>query len=344
MREKKPVTSSDVARLAGVSRSTVSLVLNRSSKLQPAKATAERVLKAAAELGYAPNSAGRMLVNGATDTIGLIVPSEETFRHDAFMPQFLHGVSTVAGQLGFHVLVETIDPERSANPYQRLIQARRIDGLIVLAPRADNKDLANVMSSDFPVVIGGDPLGPKDYAVTANLGDAIREIVQSLIDLGHKNFGYIPFSGGEFLAHSERLKALHEALADAGLTLTDSQIEAGNFSARSGRDAFEKLIQRHPETTALFCGNDTIALGAMNAIRAHGLQMPSDISVVGMDDLPFAKFLEPALTTVGLDAYRHGQEAAKLMIDLISGSEPAQRVKVLEATPIYRTSCAAPRA
>lgn len=316
------VTSFDVARRAGVSRSTVSMVLSGSQAVSLSPETRARVLEAATALGYRPNSAARMLVRGDTETIGLVLSDPAILPVDGFVPQLMHGIAAVNRAHGYHVLLEAVDRSRPGNPYESLVEARRIDGMILLNPRSDDAALADLVERDFPLVLIGSIRHPKEYSVNFSTWEGIDAAVDHLVGFGHRRFAAIPFSPPGFVATEIRLAALARALARHGLSLESSAVEHADFSAASGAAALGRLLLRRPDVTALMAGNDTIALGVLGEAYRRGLRVPADLSVIGFDDLPFSSELAPALSTVAVDAVGQGEAAARLLIERLAGKMP----------------------
>lgn len=332
------VTSFDVARAAGVSRTTVSMVLSGSRTVALSEETRARVLKVAAELGYMPNSAARMLVRGNTETIGLILSDPSILPVDGFVPLLMQGIGEVNRAHGYHVLLEGLDRSRPGNPYERLVTARRIDGMIVLNPRSDDADLADLVGGGFPVVLVGSIRHPQEQAVNFATAEGIDAAVDHLVGQGHRRFGTIPFSPPGFIATEIRLTALRRALARHGKSLDDTAVEHAAFSAESGAAALSRLIDRRPDLTALFAGNDMIALGILGEAHRRQWSVPDHLSLVGFDDLPFAAHLAPSLSTIAVDAVAQGRTAAELLIARLTGASADQLSRRLPARFIARSS------
>lgn len=323
------VTSHDVARHAGVSRATVSMVLSRSDAGSFSDETRAKVLKAASELGYQPNSAARMLVRGDTETIGLVISDPSILRSDAFVPQLLYGVSQVNREHGYRVLLEGLEARSGHDTYASLVEARRIDGLIVLNPRTDDPGLKALIERDYPVVLAGTVHHPQEYSVNFSAAEGMIEAAAHLVGLGHRRIGMVTFSPRGLVGTDERIVVLREALASHGIALSDADIEAGDFSAESGDAATRALLSRRPDLTAIFAGNDTIAIGVIAAARAIGRAVPDDLSIIGFDNLPFAPYLMPALTTIHIDPVLQGGLAASLLIKRLRGEAiPDRRVSM----------------
>ena len=333
------VTSHDVARRAGVSRTTVSIVLNQSTNVVLSAETRERVMRAAAELGYRPNSAARMLVKGNTETIGLVISRPEILPHDGFIPQLLLGISRVNQQHGFRVLVEGLDVDDAPRTYQSLVEERRIDGLIVLNPRTDDPDLRGLVDRDFPLVLIGSIRHQQEYSVNFSTQSGMDKAVTHLIGLGHRRIGAVTFSPQGLVATDIRLSSLSKALSRHNVVLNTQDVEYGNFSAESGYQAAKQLLLNRPDLTAIVAGNDTIAVGVMSAARELGRNIPEDLSVIGFDDLPIAAYLNPALTTIRVDAVAQGAAAAGLLIRKLKGEMIDNRRLQVETKFIERGSC-----
>ena len=313
------VTSHDVARRAGVSRATVSLVLNRSESVVLSKETRERVMQAAAELGYKPNSAGRMLVSGLTETIGLVVSDPSILLVDQYIPQVLYGIEKANREMGFHVLVEGLEAHGTGGAYDNLVESRRIDGLIVVNPRAGDEALISLIDKNFPVVLVGSVRHPSEVSVTFSTRGAIKAAVDHVAGLGHKRIGAITFSPRGFVATDARLRALERSLQDHGLSLDEDAVQEGDFSAESGHAAATALLRRRPDL---------------------GRRVPDDLSIVGFDDLPFARWLTPPLTTIKTEGVRQGTIAAQMLFARLN-HRPLENNRVrLEPELVVRRSTA----
>ena len=321
------VTSHDVAKAAGVSRATVSIVLNRSTSAVIGEETRKRVEAVAAELGYRPNSAARMLKSGLTETVGLLVTERRSLPVDGYIPLLFDGIGSVLRRRGYHLLLETLSPMRGKNPYTDLVESRRIDGLLMLSPRNDDAALVELIESDYPIVLLGSIGHPKEVSVNTPSTAGLRDAVDHVVGLGHRAVGSVPFSPPGFAAADRRLAQLRQILAGHGLPLDEDAVVCGDFSAESGYRATLALMAARPDLTAIFAGNDTIALGVIGALAELGLSVPADVSVIGFDDLPFAGFVAPPLTTVRIDATHQGHCAAEALMLRLKGKpvpEPRQ--------------------
>ncbi len=335
------VTSREVAARAGVSRTTVSMVLNDPNVASIGEDTRARVLKAAAHLGYTPNSAARVLVSGRTDTIGLVLSQPELLSIDGFVPQLVLGISQVAEQFGYRMLFETVrDPSRSG-AYLELVGGKRIDGLIVLNPQVEDTGLGRLIESGFPVVLVGTVKHPKEYSVNFHTGAAVRQLVAHLFTLGHRRIAHLALSAPGPIATNARLTSFRRGMKEAGLAVDEELIAYGDYSAESGRVATARLLDAGRRFTAMFAGNDTLALGAMKALRERRLRIPEDVAVVGFDDLPFSAFTDPPLTTVRNPGVAQGQLAAQKLLALLRQEPVPEPITFLETELVIRRSCGA---
>ncbi len=340
---KRP-TSFEVAELAGVSRSTVSLVMNGVAAGNISAATQMRVLDAARSLGYAPDAAARTLASGRTHTLGLLICHAEHLQVDAFIPGALYGLNEVSHKYGFKVIVEAVEDPTQPDAYLELVRAKQVDGLVVLNPRKGDKGLTRLAEENLPLVIMGASELPHAYTVSTDDNSVpAKRLTEHLIKLGHTHIAHISYGGLEYQGADERFKGYKQALETAGLPYDPALLRAGNYSAASGFAAMTSLLETRADFTALFASNDTVALGAMAALRQHGLRVPEDVAVVGYDDIPVAAYAAPPLTTMRSPALEHGRLAGEMLISLIRG-EPVSKVEIqLELELIIRESCGATR-
>jgi LacI family transcriptional regulator len=340
MKLKRP-TSHQVAERAGVSRSTVSFILNEVPGMKFSEDTRLRVLEAAQELGYVPDAAARTLVSGRTQTLGLIVYDDFHLKIDAFIPQVLHSLIEVSREYGFSVIVEALNDVQDDDAYLKLVQAKQIDGLVVLNPRSDDDRLNALVEEGFPLVLIGKIQHPE--AVSVSHRSFAEQAVNHLIRLGHQHIAHISYAPLAYLSANDRSSAYQRALKKAGLPFAEALVRYGNYSADSGYEAMTSLLDEGLEITAVFAGNDTIALGAMAAVHERGLRIPQDIAIVGYDDIPLARFAVPPLTTVRTPPLEQGRQAATMLIDWVQGKKPEQKQVRLPTELIIRQSCGAKR-
>ena len=331
-----------VARRAGVSRSTVSVVLNERTSVAIAPDTRRRVLDAARELGYVPSAAARTLASGQTRTIGLVISYAENLKVDAFVPQALYSLNEAAHRRGFRVLVEALEDVTRPDAYHALVRGKQIDGLIVLNPRDDDPDLPRLIAEGYPViVIGHAPNGPQ--VDVDNVG-AARIATEHLLESGRRRIAHVAYAPLAHHSSAMRVEGWRAAMRSAGLDPDEAGLEVAGFSAASGQRATERLLAR-TTPDAILAGNDVVAFGAMTALRNAGLRIPEDVAVVGFDDVPLAEHASPPLTTVRLPAVDMGRRAAERLIRRIEGRpDPEGATDLLPTELIVRASSGAGRA
>lgn len=340
-----PANSAEVARRAGVSRTTVSFVLNDVRDRGISEATRERVLAVARELGYEPNAAARTLAGGATRTVALVVPRIEHLHVDAFLAQLVGSVNQACHAHGLRLLIESTEGEgREPGGFLQLVRSRSIDGLIVANLRTvEIEHLRRLRDSRVPLVVLGCNLPASEGFAT--MGDdtwqSARLAVRHLLELGHRRVGLVNYAAPEFHSASQRERGWRQALADAGIDADPRWIAHGDISAHSGHEATRELLARGQALTALFAGNDTIALGALRALHEAGLRVPQDMALVGYDDIPLAPLAVPALTSVHTDPVGHGRLAVQMLLAQLRGTQLPPDAGLAAPTLVVRESCGA---
>lgn len=338
MRPAKRSTSRDVAKLAHVSRTTVSFILNNVPGVSISAATRQRVLDAAKKLNYSPNVAGRKLVSGKSYTIGLVLcQSPEQIFTDAFLPQVILGVEQAAMQQGFHVLLKPVDPNDTGG-YTRLIRENHVDGILLSGPRQDDAALMSLHEQGVPIMLMGQLPGTDIPFVDVNATAGAELAVNHLIECGHRRIGMITNAPLDYTSAQQRRAGYVRALRKAKVPVERSLIKAGNYTPASGYQAMQALLQVKPPVTAVFVASDVVAIGAILAIKEAGLRIPKDIAIVGFDDIPLAEFYDPPLTTIRLPAFGLGWAGGERLIRLIQGEGLNETSLLLESTLIHRQS------
>jgi DNA-binding LacI/PurR family transcriptional regulator len=327
----------DIARLARVSHPTVSRALQNSPLVNPQ--TAEKIRKIADEAGYRASAVARGLVTRRTRTIGLVV----TTVADPFASEVVCGVEQTANDHGYSVFLadSNADPVREKKVVQSLAE-RRVDGIIVTSSRVGALYLPLLKEMMVPIVLVNDQYpGAFVHSVMIANFEGMRAVAEHLIGLGHRRIAFIGDEIG-YQSDVERLAGYQAALDAAAIAAMPELVVRGNGKAEAAMDAVEKLLTLTEPPTAVCCYNDMTALGAMRQIRAHGLRVPDDISVAGFDDLFFASYLQPPLTTVRQPMRRMGKLAMESLFALMSGAESVTQIKV-DAELVVRESTGAVR-
>ncbi|MBN1220221.1 MAG: LacI family DNA-binding transcriptional regulator [Anaerolineae bacterium] len=336
---KRRVTSRDVAERAGVSRTTVSFVINKVEGVHITEETRQRVLVAAQALGYVPDATAQALASRRTRIIGLVF--SRSYHHltsDAFLLQIVDGLLDVVRQHGIRLLLDSVENRDREDAYLNLARAKRIDGIILSLPRSDDKDLRALAEEGFPVVLIGRLPDVKICSVDVDNRVAARTAVEHLLSLGHTRIGCITNAPPSFTAPAERLRGYREALEQADIPFDQTWVRYGDYGPESGFEAMTSLLQTPDLPSAVFVASDVVAYGAMAAIYEHHLRIPDDIAVVGFDDVPLSRFFFPPLTTVRLPAADLGRKAGQLLLDLILHQVEPGRQVLLDTELIVRDS------
>lgn len=333
-------TLNDVARTAGVSRATVSLVC-RSSPLVAAK-TRARVERAMVEVGYVYNRAAANLRSSRTNTIGLVIPEIA----NPLYAEVLAGVEEAIEPFDQHVLVASTNEslERQEHLLMRMLEMR-VDGVIISAATGTTAAmLAGCVRSGVPVVQVLRAVDPVrlDYSGTSNRV-GVRRATEYLLDLGHRRVGFIGSSVATSVS-DERRRGYRDALAARRLRADPACITQCRPEFGDAADATRALLSQSDPPTALVCFNDIIAFGATLALYELGLEPGVDVSVIGFDNIAWAENWRPALTTMAIEPRQIGHQAGRLLLERLRTPTSAARVVLSEARLVIRNTCAAPRA
>jgi len=338
---RRKATSRDVARLAGVSRTTVSFVLNDVPGIKITEETRQRVIQASRQLDYYPASAARTLASGKTHRIGLVLgEGQKRLGADAFLPRFLQGVTASVRRREYLLVLQMEEDVPSYQAYTQLIRGQQVDGLILSGPRSDDRLLSRLVEEKFPLILHGQIGGCVFPSVDVDNEAGAAQAVGHLIGLGHRRIGFISNAPLAYAGASERLAGYGRALSDHGLAVDRNLVRTAAFLPGAGYAEMEALLGLTQRPTAVFAASDVMALGAMSAIRTAGLRVPQDVAVVGFDDIFVAAYASPPLTTMRVPAFGIGWSAAELLIALIEGENEVSSV-VLKTELIVRASCGA---
>ncbi|MCB9449809.1 MAG: LacI family DNA-binding transcriptional regulator [Anaerolineaceae bacterium] len=339
-------TIRDVARHAQVSVGTVSNVLNGSSLVK--EETRQRVLAAIEALDYHPTAAARSLSTQRTNTIGMI-RSEirlqgNLIETDPMVLDLIDGITSEAISSSIGLTFWAIPAgEREMNLYKRLVTSRQIDGLILFALREKDPRVAYLQEQDFPfVVFGRFETEAGNNWIDVDGAAGIEAAVKYLVDLGHERIAYLSPPHEQYLARL-RWHGFVKGMQDANLPIDRALIYEGDFNEKSGQLGTHYFLDQSNPPTAIFCNNDRMAFGAMRAIQARGLVVGQDVSVIGFDDVPLARYSNPPLTTISQPIHEIGKALFTLLIKLIN-QEPIDVLggKLLKPELIVRQSTASP--
>lgn len=333
------VTIKDVAKLSGVSPSTVSRVIANNPRIS--EDTKKKVRKAMKELGYHPNVNARNLVAKSTKAIGVIMPSSANVAlQNPFFPEILRGIGSVIHEAEYSMYLSTGETEKEIlSEVQRMVYGSYVDGVILLYSRINDKVTNFLREQGFPFVIVGKPQ-EHDTEITHVDNDNVRagkEITQHLIDMGHERIGFIGGSN-DLLVTRDRESGYVAALEKAGIQEFEGYKIHTEFLKSGGREAVEHLMSLSTQPSGLVVSDDLISLGILSMLESYGLRVPQDISLVSFNNVYLSEITRPALTTVDIQIYTLGAQSAKALIEkTLNKNEPAKRI-IIPYNIVYRDS------
>jgi len=327
------ITIADVANRAGVSKTTVSRVLNGKSDLD--EGTAARVRQIIETLGYVPSSGAVGLARGRTGVVGVLIPSLTW----PWMAEVLQGVIDALETASHGVMLFTCNRgDESMRRFASQVSAKSFDGLVVIEPEGTLDYIAGLHAEGMPVVMIDDrsrqPLFPS--VATTNLAGA-ESAAHHLLRTGRRRPVVIRGTDG-FGCTAERLEGFANAFSDARLPIDAHRVAAGEFTFDGGRLAVQGFLDAGIEFDAVFAHNDLSAAGALRALRAAGMNVPADVAVVGFDDVPLAAVIEPALTSVHQPLREMGTAAAGMLLGEVHGEPMSETRQVIATTLTVRAS------
>lgn len=334
-RARRTVTTlEEVASRAGVSRATVSRVVNGSPKVSPD--IRRDVEVAIAALGYVPNRAARSLVTRRSGSIAVVI-TEPTGRlfSDPFFPRLLRGISAALSakdlQLVLLMPASPADTERTAD----YLAAGHVDGALLVSLHGDDPLPERMARAGIPFVLGGRPVrGTGTSLVDVDNRGGARSAVAHLVETGRRVVATIA-GPADMGAGVDRLAGYRDALTEAGIALDDRLVEVSDFSQEGGAAAMERLLKARPAIDAVFAASDLMAAGALSILDAAGRRVPADVALVGYDDSPVALSVRPQLTSVRQPIEEMGAEMARLLVAAVDEPQPIQR-RVILATELVR--------
>jgi LacI family transcriptional regulator len=341
------VDSKEIAKIAGVSRSTVSRVINNYSNV-PIE-TRKKVLEAIEKYNYVPYSSARILAGKSNKIIGLFITDAKFDSNDnsvftsSYYSLFTSIVIDTARRFDYNVLISSVREEKDFLNIRDLFYNKTIAGGIFIGGKNSESNIINIIKNDCRVaLVGLDPIENKNsckncFIVNADNFKGAYRATEYLIDLGHKSIAHI--SGFmDQLSSIDRLRGYKKALSDYRIPIIDELIVQGEFTEISGYEQTDKLLRKE-KITAIFAGNDNMAIGCMHAIEDHKLKVPQDISVIGFDDIEIARYIKPSLTSVNLSLYEMGEIAASKLIESIEEDSILDTRFTVPVELIIRKSC-----
>jgi LacI family repressor for deo operon, udp, cdd, tsx, nupC, and nupG len=309
----------DIAARAGVSIATVSHALRKPGRV--AEATRKRVLAAADEVGYTRNNLAASLRTSRSGNIVVIIPDVA----DSYNYGIIKAIEKVAHRRGYSVLLgDTQGSAKREREFAAMTRSRQADGIILMSHRIPFDVAREELEPDeLPPLVNACEFTGYDGFPTVSIDDrqAAIDATTHLVDFGHVDIAVIT-GDMETTSSRNRLEGFKAAMEMAGLQHNERLIVYGDYSAQCGESAAKTLLMRKDRPTAIFCFSDEIALGCMYALRQHGFEIPNDVSVIGFDNIPFARYLMPSLTTVAQPTEDIGETCATILLDLIDGRKP----------------------
>jgi LacI family transcriptional regulator len=245
----------------------------------------------------------------------------------------------VVHHYGVRLLIDIVEPQHQKEAYLQLVRAKHIDGLILSGPRLDDEALLPLDEENFPIVLIGRLPGDRFYSVDVDNRCSARGAVEHLIKQGHTRIACITNASPEYSAAAERLAGYREALEASGLEYDQSLVRYGDFNSRSGYQQMRQLILSGAEFTAVFAASDEVAYGVNAALVEQNMRPPEKVALVGFDDLPMSAYFDPPLTTVRVPATELARRAGSLLVQILEGNRPDDKVQLLETHLIVRHSC-----
>jgi LacI family transcriptional regulator len=343
--KRKPVSQIEIARIAGVSRTTVSFVLNNVRGKNISEETRQRVVAAAREFGYTPDEAAVDTATSRDGAISLFVAHSDSVFSDAYILRLLEGMGPVLNKArrGLRVVQFRV----SRNDYLETARRNGYEGVLLLNTHVDDPGIAPLEESGLPFVVIGSLPDARLAQVDIDNAEAARKVGEYLLSLGHRDIAVVAHAPEAFLAVRARLQGFLGALRDAGIELPPERIAFAHFTEESGYAATKSLLERgqarsgarSERPTALFATNDMVAYGALRALDEAGLAVPEDVSVAGFDDDYMSRYTNPPLTTMTLPAEGIGRIAAESLLWALDGKPPRAGTRLLPTSLTIRRSC-----
>jgi LacI family transcriptional regulator len=330
-----PLTLEDIAKMAAVSRSTVSRVINGDENVN--EETRKKVEAVIRRLNFQPNIAARSLAAGRTGIVGLVIPAGVTALFtDPYFPQLIQGVTTTCNANDYSVMLWLAEPTHERRTIRQILHGGLLDGVIVSSMLVDDPIVLALYESSKPfVLVGRHPTMDVNYVDVDNIHGG-REATLHLLRLGRQRIGTIT-GPRNMIAGRDRYQGYCEALQHFDRPLSEELVAEGDFTEMSGYLGMQRLFPHKPE--AVFVATDTMAGGALRALRERDLRVPEDIAIVGFDDMPTASQFNPPLTTIRQPTVKLGSSAMETLLDVIREPGPPTRHLVLPTELVVRTSC-----
>lgn len=338
MRERW-VSSADVARKAGVSRTTVSFVLNNTPGKQIPEETRRRVLEAVRELRYTPNEDARTIAMVKHYSVGFFVCHTGYLSSDAYIIRLIEGMTPVLNKNRVRLVLQPLKFQEMN--YLEMARQDRVDGIILMNTHDGDRGLGEVIEAGFPLVVIGSIQNRGICQIDIDNRSSAESAVDYLLDLGHREIGMVTHAPLSYYAARDRYEGFRAAMERADCPVRREWVREASLTEESGYAAAREILAAGRRPTALLAGNDVVAYGAIQAVRDAGMGIPDHISIVGFDDDLPSRYLNPPLTSIVNPAANLGAEAARRIIGVMNGHPPAELSKIVETSLVVRQSCRA---
>ena len=332
-----PITLEVVAHASGVSRATVSRVVNGDKRVNPS--TRVTVESAIERLGYSPNRAARSLVTRRSDSIGLVIPEPTTrLFGDPFFPRLVRGISEMLAASSLQLVLFFPQSRSDEERLRAYLVGGHVDGALLVSLHGDDPLPGYLVNADIPVVVGGRPPSGKSVSyVDMDNVDGARMAVEHLASIGRRHIATVA-GPRDMAVAADRLQGYREALANAGID-HDPELEvSADFDQDIARQLVGELLVTHPEIDAIFAASDLMALGVLQALRAAGRTVPADVAVVGFDDSTVALAADPPLSSVRQPIEEMGREMTRILLASLAPAERVTRRLILSTELVVRAS------
>ncbi len=316
--KKNQVTISDVAKLAGVSPSTVSRVISNSPKIS--EATKDKVLKHMKELGYHPNAIARSLAKSKTGNIGVIMPSRtEDIFLNPFFPEAIGGIVRASAKTGYDILLSTnTESEHELDSIKNLIHASKVDGIVLMSSKVDDESIDYLTSINFPFSIIGSPYNKGDginYVDNDNFM-AAYELTVYLTKMGRKNIAMIA-GDPSLMVTKKRIEGYKKAIEESNLVFNEKHLFIGSFNEETGYKYGRELLDLDPRPEAIIVTDDIVAFAAIQVLESLNISIPEDIAIASFNNSVLSRYSQTPFTSVDVNAYELGLESINLLVEAI---------------------------
>lgn len=325
--KKKQVTANDVAKMAGVSPSTVSRVISNNPRIS--EPTRRKVLKCMEELGYYPNANARSLAIKKTGTVGIIIPTtSEDYFSNPFFAESLRGIIRGASKSGYDLLLSTnTEKGEELKITKKFVRGSKVDGIILMTSKVDDECIEYLKNIDFPFSIIGSTDDEKINQVDNDNALAAYELTKHLIEIGRKRIAMI-VGDINLVVSKKRIKGYKKALSEANIDFDENLLFSGSFDEKTGYDYGVKISKINPLPDGLIVADDLVAFGAVKAFEDLEINIPKDIAVASFNNSVLAKHSNIPLTSVDINAFELGREAMNLLVDAIEDEIRGEKITI----------------